>query len=64
MVEVVVISEAETRNETDQYGRGLVVVGFKAYPGERMFFRSDVQWSVGSDRSRDVSWRIGMGWDF
>jgi hypothetical protein len=63
-VEVVVIAEAETHDRTDNLGRGLIVAGFKAYPGERVFFRSDVQWSTGSRDGRDVTWRLGVGVDF
>ena len=62
--EVIVISEAETRhhNETDALGQ--IVSGFKAYPGERWFFRTDVQWSAGAGRFHDVTWRLGVGVDF
>ena len=62
--EVVVISQAETRNHTDNDARAQMIAGFKAYPGERLFFRTDVQWSVGSGRFRDVALRIGVGVDF
>jgi hypothetical protein len=62
--EVIVITQPSTRSHTDHHGRGLLIAGFKAYPGERVFFRTDVQWTVGSGRTRDVSLRIGMGWDF
>lgn len=62
--EVVVISEAQTghHNETDAFGQ--IVSGFKAYPDERWFFRTDVQWSAGAGRFRDVTWRLGVGVDF
>jgi len=62
--DVVVISEAETRQENESDAVGQIVTGFKAYPGERWFFRTDVQWSIGADRLHDVSWRIGFGMDF
>jgi hypothetical protein len=63
--EVVVIAEAEMpHSRTDHHGRGVLVAGFKTYPGERVFFRSDVQWALGSGRDREISWRLGFGVDF
>jgi len=62
--ETIVLAEEGTRSRTDHLGRGLIVAGFKAYPGERVFMRSDVQWSIGESRGRDISWRIGVGVDF
>lgn len=62
--DVVVISEAQSGDHNDSEAQGLIVTGFKAYPGERLFFRSDVQWSIGAGRFREVTWRLGVGVDF
>jgi opacity protein-like surface antigen len=62
--EVILLAEEETRRRTDSLGRGLLVAGFKAYPGERVFFRMDAQWSPSSGLARDISWRLGVGVDF
>lgn len=62
--DVVVITEGESRQRNESEGLGQIIAGFKAYPGERVFFRSDVQWSVGRDRLHDVTWRLGVGVDF
>jgi hypothetical protein len=62
--EEIVIAEASSRSDTRHLGRGLLVVGFKAYPGERWFFRTDVQWTPGAGSDREISWRLGAGLDF
>jgi hypothetical protein len=62
--DVVVISEAQSGNHNDSEALGLIVTGFKAYPGERLFFRSDMQWAIGAGRFREVTWRLGVGVDF
>jgi hypothetical protein len=62
--EEIVLAEASTVSLDDHHGRGLLVVGFKAYPGERWFFRTDVQWTPGAGRDREISWRLGAGLDF
>lgn len=62
--DVVVISEAQTGHRNDSEAMALIVTGFKAYPGERVFFRSDMQWSIGAGRFREVTWRLGVGVDF
>jgi opacity protein-like surface antigen len=62
--DVVVISEAQSRQDNRSEARGLIVTGFKAYPNERLFFRSDVQWSIGKGRLHEVTWRLGVGVDF
>jgi hypothetical protein len=61
--DVVVISEAESRNHNESEARGQIITGFKAYPGERVFFRSDVQWTI-AGRFHDVTWRLAVGVDF
>jgi Outer membrane protein beta-barrel domain len=60
----IVIVEERTENRTDHATRGLVIAGFKAYPGERWFFRTDVQWTPGVGLNRDITWRLGAGLDF
>lgn len=62
--DVVVTSEARTRDRNDSEALGQIITGFKAYPGERVFFRSDVQWSIGAGRFNEVTWRLGVGVDF
>jgi hypothetical protein len=62
--DVVVISEERTGHHNGSEAQGRIVTGFKAYPGERLFFRSDVQWSVGAGRFHEVTWRLGVGMDF
>jgi len=62
--EVVVIAEEQTRRDDDVEPFAQMVAGFKAYPSERLFFRSDVVWSAGSARFKDVTWRLGFGVDF
>jgi hypothetical protein len=62
--EVIVISEERTRRDDDVEPFAQMAIGFKAYPGERLFFRSDVLWSAGSGRFQDVTWRLGFGVDF
>jgi opacity protein-like surface antigen len=62
--EVVVIAEERHERDDDVEPFGQIVAGFKAYPNERLFFRSDVLWSAGSPRFRDVTWRLGFGVDF
>lgn len=62
--DVVVITEGESRQRDDSEALGQIITGFKAYPGERLFFRTDVQWSIGRDRLHDVTWRLGVGVDF
>jgi opacity protein-like surface antigen len=62
--EVVVISEAQSLQRNDSEALGQIVTGFKGYPGERVFFRTDVLWTIGGERLHDVSWRIGFGVDF
>jgi hypothetical protein len=60
----VLIAEPSDATTTTRDGAGLVIIGFKAYPSERTFMRSDLQWTLGSPRQRYVSWRIGIGMDF
>jgi hypothetical protein len=62
--EEIVLSEASSRSDSHHHGRGLLLVGFKTYPGERWFFRTDVQWTPGGGREREISWRLGAGLDF
>jgi hypothetical protein len=62
--ETIVLAEEQRSTRDDHHGRGLVLVGFKAYPGERWFFRTDVQWTPGAGRDREISWRLGAGLDF
>jgi hypothetical protein len=62
--ETIVLAEEERSTRDDHHGRGLLLVGFKAYPGERWFFRTDVQWTPGAGRDREISWRLGAGLDF
>jgi hypothetical protein len=62
--EVIVLTEEQRVSRTDHVGRGLVMAGFKAYPGERWFFRTDVQWTPAGGRNREISWRLGAGLDF
>jgi opacity protein-like surface antigen len=62
--EVIVISEAQTEHHDQTDALGQIVSGFKAYPNERWFFRTDVQWSAGAGRFRDITWRLGVGVDF
>lgn len=62
--EVVVISEEQSAHHDRSEAFGQVIVGFKTYPGERLFFRSDVLWSAGSGRFHEVTWRLGFGVDF
>ena len=62
--DVVVISEAQSGHRNDSEAQARIVTGFKAYPGERLFFRSDVQWSIGAGRFHEVTWRLGVGVDF
>jgi opacity protein-like surface antigen len=61
---VVVLTEEQRFSRTDHDTRGLVIAGFKAYPGERWFFRTDVQWTPGAGLNRQISWRLGAGLDF
>jgi hypothetical protein len=62
--DVVVISEEQSRQRDDSEALGQIIAGFKAYPGERVFFRSDVRWAVGAKRLHDLTWRLGVGVDF
>jgi opacity protein-like surface antigen len=62
--DVVVISEAQSGHHNDSEAQARIVTGFKAYPGERLFFRSDVQWAIGAGRFNEVTWRLGVGVDF
>jgi hypothetical protein len=62
--DVVVISEAQSGQRDYSEGQARIVTGFKAYPGERLFFRSDVQWSIGAGRLHELTWRLGVGVDF
>jgi outer membrane protein W len=62
--EVIVLAEETREHRTDHHGRALVIAGFKAYPGERWFFRTDVQWTPNSGVKREISWRLGGGLDF
>jgi hypothetical protein len=62
--DVVVISEAQSGQHNDSEAQARIVTGFKAYPGERLFFRSDVQWAIGTGRFKEITWRLGFGVDF
>lgn len=62
--DVVVIAEEQLSRHDRSEGFGQVIVGFKSYPGERLFFRSDVLWSARSGRSHEITWRLGFGVDF
>jgi hypothetical protein len=63
-IEVVVISELQTRHRSESDAFGQMIAGFKTYPGERWFLRSDVQWSVGASRFHEITWHLGVGVDF
>lgn len=62
--DVVVVSEEQTSHHDRSEGFGQVIAGFKAYPGERLFFRSDAVWSASSGGFREFTWRLGFGVDF
>jgi opacity protein-like surface antigen len=61
---VIVVTEEQRFTRTDHDVRGLLLVGFKAYPSERWFFRTDVQWTPATGHDREISWRLGLGVDF
>lgn len=45
-------------------GRPFVGGGFKVYGSERVFFRTDVRFTLSSEGAKSVVWRAGAGFDF